>query len=60
MLPWGDIGICYLKRVPAHQLHMLLHCHSGSMACQIPAFLATGLDLPHDTSLDQQLAVPFP
>lgn len=57
MPPWGDIGICYLKGAPAHQLHMPLHCHSGSTACQIPA---TGLDLPHDTSLDQQLAVPFP
>lgn len=38
MPPWRDMSICSLKGDPAHQLGMPLHCHSGSMTCQIPAF----------------------
>lgn len=34
----GVTLVCYLKGAPAHQLHMPLHCQSGSTACQIPAF----------------------
>lgn len=33
----SDICVCYLKGAPTHQFHRTLHCHSGSVPCQIPA-----------------------
>lgn len=40
----SDTSVCYLKWTPAHQLHMPLHCHSGSMPGQ--HYPAIGVGFP--------------